>query len=291
MSDPSAAAAPTVSVVIAHYRGERFIDACLASVAAQTSAALEVIVVDDASGADSQAHLRRYEPTIQLLLRERNSGPADSRNAGAARARGEWLAFLDCDDLWEPTKLARQLEHLRAHPECAGCYVGMVAFFADGSETAYLDKPSPLTLADCLTGTHLLPSSLMIRREVFLAAGGYDRRFQPTEDEDLAIRLVAAGHRIEFIAAPLARLRRQNHGNLTTHWDALLRAKLALSWHHRAHFRRCFGPGALRRRVASVLRREGARAPRWAGWPLRGLAAVLTLVGAALARTSQGANP
>jgi glycosyltransferase involved in cell wall biosynthesis len=206
----------------------------------------------------------------------RNSGPGPSRNAGIEAASGEYIAFIDHDDLWEPGKLAYQADYLQSHPECAGTHTGMVAFFADGSQKVYVVKPATLSLSDTLTGSHVLPTSLMIRRAVLREVGGFGTWSRSCEDDELMIRVVAAGHRIDFQPAPLARLRRFQHGNLSSNWSQVLRARLRIAWYHRRLYRRALGPGAVRRTVSKHCWHVGnGSAPRWAGFPLRAVALLL----------------
>ena len=122
---------PLISVVIPCYNAAPFIEGTVRSVAAQTHRELEVIVVDDASSDESAAlveQMARNDPRVRLLRRTRNAGtPGAPRNEGVAAARGEWIAFLDADDLWHPRKLELQLTALREHGALM-CSTSMVDF-------------------------------------------------------------------------------------------------------------------------------------------------------------------
>ena len=102
------AGAVTVSVVIPAYNAAATIAAAIESVLAQTRLPEEIIVVDDGSNDETSAVVERFGPIVRLL-RQANAGCGQARNSGAREARGTWLAFLDADDLWLPTKLERQL--------------------------------------------------------------------------------------------------------------------------------------------------------------------------------------
>ena len=107
---------PLVSVVIPVYDGAAFIAQTLDSVLRQSWPRLEVIVVDDGSTDETPERVRPFRDRI-LYLRQENRGGGAARNAGVAASRGDYLAFLDQDDLWAPEKLERQLAVARAHPE------------------------------------------------------------------------------------------------------------------------------------------------------------------------------
>jgi glycosyltransferase involved in cell wall biosynthesis len=114
---PELTAQPSVSVIVPVYKGERFLAEALESVAAQTYAPLETIVVDDGSP-DRSAEIAAGRAGVQVV-RQANQGVAAARNAGLAVARGELVAFLDQDDQWLPQKLALQVDHLRTHADVA----------------------------------------------------------------------------------------------------------------------------------------------------------------------------
>ncbi len=99
---------PLVSICIPTYNRAALVQEAVASVLAQTWREFELIVVDDGSTDDTTEALAAYASRIRLIRRESRGGVSAARNTGIAAARGEWLAFLDSDDLWRPEKLARQ---------------------------------------------------------------------------------------------------------------------------------------------------------------------------------------
>lgn len=107
--------APLVSVVIPVYNAESHIDSVIADVLAQTYRPLEVVIVDDGSTDGTAEIARRYEGI--RYYRQDNAGPSAARNAGVALAAGEFIAFLDSDDLWTADKLERQMQLFAEHPE------------------------------------------------------------------------------------------------------------------------------------------------------------------------------
>jgi glycosyltransferase involved in cell wall biosynthesis len=100
---------PTVSAVIPCYNGARFLRETLESVRAQSHPVLEVIVVDDGSTDDSAAIAESFGPPVRVI-RQPNQGESVARNRGIDEAKGDWIAFLDADDKWEPEKLKRQCQ-------------------------------------------------------------------------------------------------------------------------------------------------------------------------------------
>ena len=106
---------PTVSVVITTYNDIEFLIEAIDSVLAQTYTDYEIIVVDDGSTIDSKTKLEPYMHVINYLYKE-NGGVASARNAGIKASKGQYLAFLDSDDLWFPKKLELQIAHFCKKP-------------------------------------------------------------------------------------------------------------------------------------------------------------------------------
>ena len=156
----------TVSVVIPCYNAACFLKETLDSVLAQTVTPLEVIVIDDGSTDDSAAIAESFGAPVKVL-RQTNQGESIARNRGIDEATGEWVAFLDADDLWLPNKLERQLEEIRSK-SIAIC---------TGSQTIHIGKNehvppfNTVPRKDCLSCesviAHGMPfkiSSLMVRK-------------------------------------------------------------------------------------------------------------------------------
>lgn len=107
---------PTVSVVIPCYNGAKYLRETLDSVLAQTYQVLEVLVIDDGSTDDSAAIAESYGPPIRMI-RQPNQGESIARNRGIEEAKGDWIAFLDADDLWLPSKIEQQIRFLEENDE------------------------------------------------------------------------------------------------------------------------------------------------------------------------------
>jgi glycosyltransferase involved in cell wall biosynthesis len=178
-----------ISVIIAAYNAEHTIAETLDSILAQTLPAAEVIVVDDCSTDGTRDVVRRY-PRVTLIQQPRNAGPAAARNVAAAASHGELIAITDADDLWYPDHLERSAAVLARFPECGIAFSANDRFGRE-QDTKRPDFPAnePLAYGDALLGgnqIHLL--TVVIRRALFDAVGGFDATLRYCEDYDLWLR-------------------------------------------------------------------------------------------------------
>ncbi len=190
---------PTVSVVLAVYDAAWCIERALDSVMEQTSPVREVLVCDDGSTDGTPDRVeRRYGMRVRVLrLPHRNAAAA--RAEGLAAARGDWLAFLDADDWWEPVKVERQLAFVERHPDVAwlssdGILQAEDGVVRDSWLSDYFAPVSdrygdlfPALLARCFP----LMSSSLVRREAYDEVGGIDSTLACSHDYDLWLRLCA----------------------------------------------------------------------------------------------------
>ncbi len=123
-----------ISVVIPTYNRLGYLREALESVLRQTHAADEILVVDDGSTDGTEAAISALPAPIRYI-RQKNAGPAAARNRGLREAKGDWIAFLDSDDLWVPTKLAEQMDFLEKNPEVDFLFAHMVNFGPAGEDT------------------------------------------------------------------------------------------------------------------------------------------------------------
>jgi len=123
--------APLISCVVPAFNSERYLDEAIGSILAQTYRPLQVIVADDGSTDATAAIVRRYGTAVEMV-RQATAGPAATRNLGLSVARGEFVAFLDADDLWHPEKLARQMARFTARPEVDLCITEVQIVWAEG---------------------------------------------------------------------------------------------------------------------------------------------------------------
>ena len=197
-----------VSVVVPCYNAETFLPATLASVLAQTYRAYELIVIDDGStdgSADCVERIAAQDSRVRLVRMPRNFGaPAAPRNLGVQEARGEWIAFLDADDVWHPRKLELQLAALDAS-QASMCSTVMVDF-RDEREIHFIEPPAPMRIERITFLKQLLKyrtptSSIVVRREWMLRNPfNEDLGYKAREDTDCFIRM-------HEIAGPSIKLR------------------------------------------------------------------------------------
>ncbi len=177
-----------VSVILPVYNGERYIIEALDSISSQTYQPAEVIVVDDGSTDKTVDLVESYGSSI-TSLRQGNSGAATARNTGIQASSGEYLAFLDHDDLWVANKLEMQLAAFVKKPELDMVFGHATQFYCqslDETERSKLklpEKPMPAYLA----------GSRLVKRESFLKAGLYDPSIRMGECLEWHARAIDAG--------------------------------------------------------------------------------------------------
>ena len=159
-----------ISCIIPVFNGEVYLAEALESVLAQTYQPLEVIVVDDGS-TDGTAEVAGHFRSRITYIRQSNQGSASAKNAGMNAARGEFYAFLDSDDIWDPEKLRRQIDHLQERPETDLCFTRFQHFWVPElaeEEKRYQGHPMSQPLSAYLV------SSLLARHTVFETHGQFD---------------------------------------------------------------------------------------------------------------------
>ncbi|RPD46895.1 glycosyltransferase [Hymenobacter sediminis] len=214
--------ASLVSVVIPCYNAEKYIAATLQSVLQQTYPAVEVLVVDDGSkdaSAKIVADIARTQPQVRLHSKP-NSGVADSRNVGISLAQGEYIAFLDADDLFEPENLARKVAYLEQHPHIGLVHSAEERFQSETNQTVEVIQGKggqvlPLLLEMSTTVIHS-PSSVVVRRSVLDEAGHFDTKLSTSADWEIWVRLARCTE-FGYLTETLVRYRihgQQMHNNI-----------------------------------------------------------------------------
>jgi glycosyltransferase involved in cell wall biosynthesis len=231
---------PKVSVVIPTYNRAAQVRKGIESVLAQTVTDLEVIVVDDGSSDDTEKTLGQIFGDRIRYYAQRNQGASVARNKGIEEARGEWIAFLDSDDIWEREKLEWQFKALeRFGPECGGCYTDTRFFNHPETRTMFemvedeyrhegtmgvnrdvlqrLVRPGGAGMVVCL-------SSLVARADVVRKTGGFDPKLLYSQDSEFMFRLAMLTG-FCYVNRPLVRFDRSpadiRHVGVSSEWNKL----------------------------------------------------------------------
>ncbi|MFM2429105.1 MAG: hypothetical protein RLZZ511_318 [Cyanobacteriota bacterium] len=218
---------PKISVVIPTYNSIRTVRDTIASVQAQTFQDIEILVINDGSTdnlldcladiTDRRIHIHSYP----------NGGLPVARNRGIAKSRGEYIAFIDADDLWTPDKLEKQLAALEANPN-AGLAYSWTYFMEEDGQRYHTDRPiwfQGNVLKDLMLWNFLCHgSNPLIRRSVIEAIGEFDPSLPSAEDWDYWLRIAA---RWEFALVPEAQIYyRQSGGAMSSKVEVMEAAQL-----------------------------------------------------------------
>ncbi|MBZ4187285.1 glycosyltransferase family 2 protein [Niabella beijingensis] len=195
---------PLISIILPLYNGKDLVTKSIGSVLAQTYTHWELLIIDDGSTDGGDAFIRRRFPQATMISQE-NAGVAAARNKGIQHARGEIIAFIDQDDEWMPDKLREQWEVLKQDPYCA--FVTCNQHFACAADTVL-----PANFSEKLREAHrgLVPSALLIRKQVLQDVNNFDESLDVSSDFDLVRRLRNAGFQEKNVERLL--LRKWYHG-------------------------------------------------------------------------------
>jgi glycosyltransferase involved in cell wall biosynthesis len=189
-----------IAVVVPVYNGQAHLAECLESVLAQGPIVHEVIVADDGSTDATPGIIDAFaarDVRVRGLHMANTGGPAAPRNRGAAASSCEWIAFIDADDVWVPSKLTTQMRALRDDPELVA--VGGIARYlgARGPMSGIFGAPPTTATWVEVTAGRTMPfqvaSTIVVRRSAFEAIGGFDESLPASEDLDFIARLPAIG--------------------------------------------------------------------------------------------------
>ena len=227
-----------LTTIIPAYNAAAFIAETLESVLDQTVVPDEILVIDDGSTDDTGDVVDQFGAPVRLV-RQSNAGVSAARNAGIARAGGEFVAFLDADDLWLPDKIEKQLAFLDRHPdavylianECyftdrdgvtVPSYLATVPFADELPQHPHIfEKPLTRLLTDGFVST----SSVVVRARYFAQTGGFDETLSLVEDRDMWLKLAELGP-VCLMPDVLVRKRQEHGANLanapTLYWARCL---------------------------------------------------------------------
>ncbi len=218
--------APVVSVLMPTYNRLQFLPASVESVLGQTLLDWELIIADDGSDEDTRAYLRSLQdPRVKVLWLAHTGRPSIVTNRALREARGEYVAFLDSDDLWHAQKLQLQVQSLRDHPERRWSYTKFTVIDHSGNPVPGAGRrvwptPSGWILEKLLReDTVIAQPSVLVSRELLERLGAFDEELVMCYDDELWLRL-AAHSEIDGLDEPVTLVRRHacHSGNDIIAW-------------------------------------------------------------------------
>lgn len=219
---------PKVSVIIPTYNAANYITEAIDSVLSQTFIDYEVIVVDDGSTDNTRDIIRKYNGKIKYTY-QKNSGTSAARNTAIRESRGEYLAFLDADDLWLPEKLEVQVKFLDQNPDLA--FVCSDSYVIDKSQKIINIWAKGIrnyeTFESLYEENFVLILTVLMRKSCLLNVGGFDEELIISQDYDLWLR-IAKKYKFKHLNIPLAKYRlHQNNISRNIALKQLEREKIA----------------------------------------------------------------
>ena len=259
--------APAVSCIVPTHARDTLLALAIASIAAQTHAPFELLVADDAGSPTTRALVDEWAARVPFPVRYVDASASGwgsagaSRNAGAALATGELLAFLDDDDVWDPAYLASLVGALEADGDFA---VAWTEADTTGEEYRIAKMVPGLQVRDVVArNPGFLGSNFVMRRGAFESIGGFDPALTVSNDKDLLVRALAAGLRYVVVPAVLVHNKIHDGPQLTDKTERRVRGIEAYIAKHAALLTdqdRRF----LRAQISSIRRETGStRTVRW----------------------------
>ncbi|HUU90584.1 MAG TPA: glycosyltransferase family A protein [Phycisphaerae bacterium] len=231
-----------VSVIMPAYYAEKVLARAIRSVLAQDYPVREIIVVADETTDGTAAVARGFGDPVRFY-HQTNCGPSAARNLAMEKAGGEWVAFLDADDWWEPQRLALAADILKRHPELQWVSGRYTTIWPGGERTlcprtaayeALLDEGCHFQdfYAAGVAGVHCHTDTLLIRRDVVVQAGLFDLNLTCGEDIDLFYRIADRFPAIGYVNTPISVYDRSSEGSLERNKAIHLTDYLALLAKH-----------------------------------------------------------
>jgi glycosyltransferase involved in cell wall biosynthesis len=223
-SQPSSTA--VVSVVLPTFNRLRFLRPAIESVYAQTFADWELIIADDGSDLETRQYLQSLadDSRVTVVWLPHTGRPSMVRNAALLRAGGEYVAFLDSDDLWAARKLERQIETLRARVNCRWSYTAFLQVDGSGkplpeeAQRTWVPHEGDIFELVVTGRASIRTPSVLATRQLIAQAGGFDEEILSAEDYDLWLRL-ALYSEVAIVDEPLVHVRRHDE-NHTREWQS-----------------------------------------------------------------------
>ena len=194
--NPDPLMAPRVSVVIPTFNRAKLVERAIESVLRQTRSADEIILVDDGSTDETTSNIVNKYTNEVLFLTQYNKGVSAARNFGIDRAAGDWIALLDSDDEWLPSKLERQVALIENHTDCLLCHTDEI-WIRNGVRVNAMNKHKKSggdIYQQCLPLCAISPSSVIFQKQLLDDVGNFDETLPACEDYDLWLRTVSYTH-------------------------------------------------------------------------------------------------
>lgn len=202
---------PKVSVIIPTYNREKYLPEAIDSVLNQTFQDFELIIVDDGSTDNTKEILKPYLSKIRYIY-QKNKGPSAARNTGIRYSTGEWIAFLDADDIWLLYKLKLQVKYLEEHPDIALVYADLGVFNEKGviEKNHYLSRkisrPTGYIFQELVMRPLISTITVMVRKSIFDTVGLFSEDLLIGEDYELWLR-IAKNYKIGYLPKVVAMYR------------------------------------------------------------------------------------
>ncbi|HSA05956.1 MAG TPA: glycosyltransferase [Candidatus Gastranaerophilales bacterium] len=198
-----------ISIIIPAYNAENYIKNAINSVLNQTYQNFEIIIINDGSTDNTENVIKQFDDTRIKYFYQENQGVSSARNKGIELSQGEYIAFLDADDLWLPEKLQLQLDFLKKNPEISLVYSNLELIEESTGIKfikTYDNFKNQKTLIKTLVLTPFnspIPCSILLKKDVLLKAGLFDSNLSFGEDLELCIRIALISN-LYCIQKPLA---------------------------------------------------------------------------------------
>ena len=181
---------PKVSIIIPTYNQSQYLEEAIESALNQTYKNIEIIIVDDGSTDNTPEVIKSFDNKI-IYIQQKNKGASSARNTGIKKANGEYIAFLDADDMWLKNKLENQIKFIQNNPEIGllgtGCY--QMIDMSKMIHKKIFPAKNEILQKDLIKYNPFIQSSVMIKKDVFNSIGLYDEKFKESEDYDLWLRI------------------------------------------------------------------------------------------------------
>jgi len=185
---------PKVSIVIPTFNRGSVIERTLSSILAQTYADYEIIVVDDGSADDTKQRVAAFGERVRYLY-QANKGVSAARNKGIRKARGQYIAFCDSDDLFVPTKLEKQMSYIESNPSCKFLYSWYYKVYQNKTKDEIVRRTNSCKDLNCFRyclitrKIEVRTSTVIVKKDCFKKVGLFNEGYWKTEDWDMWLRL------------------------------------------------------------------------------------------------------